>query len=154
VEEDMRSTPVQGDEAKVLLREAALEHQGAFPLSEMWQSMRYRDSWADATQSRFWYEGSVATYLPQLKQSGVAIYVQGGWRDDLRGQGLIAYSNVKTPKHLVIGPWDHCGNGDFDLLAEMHRFFDQYLKSIDSGLTRQAPIHYYTVNAASEQAWP
>ena len=153
VEQDMQSTPVQGDESKVLLRQAAEEHQGAFPLSEMWQSMRYRDSWADATQSRFWYEGSVATYLPQLKQSGVAIYVQGGWRDDLRGQGLVAYSNVKTPRHLVIGPWDHCGNGDFDLLAEMHRFFDQYLKGIDSGLTRQAAIHYYTVNAASERAW-
>jgi uncharacterized protein len=153
IEEDMRSAPVQGDENKVLLRLAAEEHQRAFALSEMWQSLPHRDSWATATQSRFWYEGSVATYLPQLQRSGVAIYIQGGWRDDLRSQGLVAFANVKDPRHIVIGPWDHCGNGDFDLVAEMHRFFDQYLRGIDTGITRQAPIHYYTVNAPEAHAW-
>lgn len=153
VEQDMQTTPVQGDENKTLLRQAAEEHQGAFALSEMWQAMPYRDSWANATQSRFWYEGSVATYRPQIERSGVAIYVQGGWRDDLRNQGLVTFANVKTPKHIVIGPWDHCGNGDFDLLAEMNRFFDQYLKAIDTGLTRETPIHYYTVNAPEATAW-
>ena len=153
VEEDLRSTPVQGDESKTLLRQAAEEHQHAHPLREMWASMPYRDSWSDFTQSRFWYEGSVATYRPQIERSGVALYVQGAWRDDLRSQGLITFANVKPPKHIVIGPWDHCGNGDFDLLAEMHRFFDQYLKGIDTGIARQAPIHYYTVNAPQEMAW-
>lgn len=153
VEQDMMSTPVQGDEDKKLLRQAAEEHQLAFPLSEMWQALPYRDSWSQPTQSRFWYEGSIASYLPQIERSGVAIYVQGGWRDDLRGQGLITFANVKDPKHIVIGPWDHCGNGDFDMLAEMHRFFDHYLKGTDTGLMRQAPIHYYTVNAPEADAW-
>jgi putative CocE/NonD family hydrolase len=153
IEEDMRTTPVQGDEGKLLLRQAAEEHQRAAALAEMWISMPYRDSWASATQSRFWYEGSVATYLPQIVQSGVALYVQGGWRDDLRAQGLVTFANVKAPKHIVIGPWDHCGNGDFDLLAEMHRFFDQYLKGIDTGITRQPSFHYYVMNASGDAVW-
>lgn len=153
VEQDMQSTPVQGDEQKLLLRQAAEEHQGAFPLSDMWRALPYRDSWADATQSRFWYEGSVASYRQQIARSGVALYVQGGWRDDLRGQGLVTFANIAAPKHIVIGPWDHCGNGDFDLVAEMHRFFDQYLKRIDTGIARQPAIHYYTVNAPETEAW-
>ena len=153
VEEDMRSTPVQGDESKTLLRQAAEEHQRAFPLRDLWLSMPYRDSFSDSTQSRFWYEGSIASYRSQIERSGTAIYVQGGWRDDLRHQGLLTFANVKSPKHIVIGPWDHCGNGEFDMLAEMHRFYDQYLKGIDTGMSRQAPIHYYTVNAPAEKAW-
>jgi putative CocE/NonD family hydrolase len=153
VEQDMQSTPVEGDADKRLLRQAAAAHQGAPPLAEMWRAMPYRDSWADATQSRFWYEGSVATYLPQINRSRTAIYVQGGWRDDLRAQGLATFASLTVPKHLVIGPWDHCGNGDFDLLSEMQRFFDQYLKGVDTGVTTQAPIHYFTVNAPTTQSW-
>ena len=42
VEQDMASTPVQGDEAKVLLRQAAEEHQGAGVLAKMWAAMPYR----------------------------------------------------------------------------------------------------------------
>jgi putative CocE/NonD family hydrolase len=154
VEQDMQSTPVQGDESKTLLRQAAEEHQGAFPLADMWAALPYRDSFAEATQTRFWYEGSVATYLAQLNRSGTAVYVQGGWRDDLRGQGLVTFANLTAvPRHIVIGPWDHCGNGDFDLTSEVHRFFDHHLKGMDAGMSKQAPIHYYTVNAAPTQAW-
>jgi putative CocE/NonD family hydrolase len=160
LEQDMSVTGVEGDEGKMLLRQAAEEHQGAFPLRQMWAAMPYRDSWSAATQSRFWYEGSVATYLPQINRSGTAIYVQGGWGDDLRNQGLVAFANLTGERHIVIGPWGHCGNGDFDLLAEVHRFFDQTLKGIDTGLQSQDPVHYFTVNAPagtewrSAKAWP
>jgi uncharacterized protein len=153
IEQDMMNTPVQGDEAKVLLRQAAEEHQGAFPLAKMWEKMPYRDSWSDATQSRFWYEGSVATYLPQINRSGTAIYIQGGWADDLRAQGVATYLNLTGERRLIIGPWGHCQNGDFDLVAEIHRFFDQHLKGMDTRLNAEDPIHYYTINAPAGTEW-
>lgn len=153
VAEDMANTPVQGDEAKVLLRQAAEEHQGATVLAQMWRTMPYRDSWAVGPMSRFWFEGSVASYLPQLLRSGTAIYVQGGWYDDLRAQGLTAWENLTGDRHVLIGPWTHCGNGDFDMAGEMLRFFDAHLKGIDDGLAAQEPIHYFTINAPAGQEW-
>jgi putative CocE/NonD family hydrolase len=153
IEQDMANIPVEGDEAKVLLRQAAEEHQGSTVLTQMWSAMPFRDDYAPGVGSRFWYEGSVASYLPQINASGTAIYIQGGWRDDLRSQGLLAYTNLKNDRHVVIGPWGHCQNGDFDMLAEMHRFFDQHLKGINTGILAQEPIHYFTVNASSGTEW-
>jgi uncharacterized protein len=153
VEQDMANTPVQGDEAKVLLRQAAEEHQGGTVLTQMWAAMPFRDDYAPGVGSRFWYEGSVASYLPQIYASGTAIYIQGGWRDDLRGQGLLAYANLKNDRHVVIGPWGHCQNGDFNMLAEMHRFFDHHLKGIHTGIATQDPIHYFTVHAPAGTEW-
>lgn len=153
VVQDMALTPVEGDADKTLLRLAAEEHQGATPLAQMWRGMPFRDSWAEGPQSRFWYEGSVASYSTQLNRSGTAIYIQGGWYDDLRGQGLLAFANLTGERHVVIGPWTHCGNGDFDLFAEAHRFFDQHLKGIDTGLKAEDPIHYFTINAPAGTEW-
>ncbi len=153
VEQDMANTPVQGDEAKVLLRQAAEEHQGGTVLTQMWAAMPFRDDYAPGVGSRFWYEGSVASYLPQIHASGTAIYIQGGWRDDLRGQGLLAYANLKNDRYVIIGPWGHCQNGDFNMLAEMQRFFDQHLKGIHTGIAAQDPIHYFTVHAPAGTEW-
>jgi len=153
IEQDMANIPVEGDEAKVLLRQAAEEHQGGTVLTQMWSAMPFRDDYAPGVGSRFWYEGSVASYLPQINASGTAIYIQGGWRDDLRSQGLLAYANLKNDRHVVIGPWGHCQNSDFDMLAEMHRFFDQHLKGINTGILAQDPVHYFTVNASSGTEW-
>jgi putative CocE/NonD family hydrolase len=153
IQQDMANTPVQGDEAKVLLRQAAEEHQGSTVLTQMWSAMPFRDDYAPGVGSRFWYEGSIASYLPQINRSGTAVYVQGGWRDDLRGQGLLTYANLRNDRHIVIGPWGHCQNGDFNMLAEMHRFFDQHLKGIKTDILTQAPIHYFTVNAPAGTEW-
>lgn len=153
IEQDMANIPVQGDGAKVLLRQAAEDHQGGTVLTQMWSAMPFRDDYAPGVGSRFWYEGSVASYLPQINASGAAIYIQGGWRDDLRGQGLLTYANLKNDKHMIIGPWGHCQNGDFNMLAEMHRFFDQHLKGINTGMLAQDPIHYFTVNAPAGTEW-
>jgi putative CocE/NonD family hydrolase len=153
VAEDMTNVPVQGDDDKHLLREAAEAHLASTPLLELWKGMPYRDSTSPLVQTRFWIEGSSGRYAPQIARSGVAIYIQGGWYDDFRQQGLIAYANLTGEKHVVIGPWMHCANDDFDLLAEIHRFFDQHLKGVDTGMLRDDPIHYFTVNAPAGREW-
>jgi putative CocE/NonD family hydrolase len=152
VAEDMNQRPVDADPDKLLLRQAAEEHQRSTSLLEMWKQLPYRDSFSPLVASRFWAEGSSASYADQLRRSGVAVYVVGGWWDELRDQGLIAHLNLPGSR-IVIGPWQHCANDEFALVQEAHRFFDQYLKGIDTGLSAEPPIHYFTVNAPAQAAW-
>jgi putative CocE/NonD family hydrolase len=149
VAQDMAIAPVDEDKDKVLLHAAALEHQRATPLFELWKSMPYRDSWAPSVQSTFWQEGSVSSYAQQVRRSGTPLYIMGGWRDELRDQGLIARMNIPGTR-ILIGDWLHCQNDGFALVEEIHRFFDRYLKGIDTGLEAQAPIHYFVVNAGAD----
>lgn len=152
VEQDTAIKPVDGDENKVLLTQAAKEHQLATPLFDMWKAMPYRDSWSSQVQSRFWGEGSVSSYADAMRQSGVAVYVVGGWYDELRDQGLIAHANLPG-SHILIGPWKHCENDDFQLVEEAHRFYDQQLKGLDTGVSADAPIHYFTIGAKPGTQW-
>lgn len=94
VEQDMQNQPVAGDEDRALLHQAALEHQGSPPLAELWRGMPFRDSFSPLVLSRFWSEGSAGSYGDQIRASGVPLYVVGGWRDELRGQGVAALLNV------------------------------------------------------------
>jgi uncharacterized protein len=152
IEQDMANTPMPGDEDKVLLRQAAEEHQRAPKLLDLWKGLPYRNSYSPLVASRFWQEGSSANYLDQIRRSGAALYVFGGWYDELRDQGLIAQANVPGAR-IVIGPWRHCRNDDLALLDEAHRFFDLHLKGIETGLEDQDPIHYYTINAPAGREW-
>jgi putative CocE/NonD family hydrolase len=151
VEQDMAVGPVQGDEKKILLRQAAEEHQRSSPLLELWRGMPYRDSYSPLVASRFWQEGSSANYQEQMRLTGVPVYILGGWFDELRDQGLIAHLNLPNSK-VVIGPWRHCHNDSFALLEEAQRFFDHYLKGIDTGIERDDPIHYETIDGATANA--
>jgi uncharacterized protein len=152
VEEDMQVPAIDGDEGKILLRQAAEEHQKSTNLFEMWKGMPWRDSWSPLVGSRFWSEGSVASYADKLKRSGVPLYIVGGWKDELRDQAFITWLNVPGAR-VVVGPWKHCENEGFTLFDEMLRFYDQALKGIDTGLSGQAPIHYFTSNAPAATAW-
>jgi putative CocE/NonD family hydrolase len=152
LEQDIAIEPVDGDADKTLLRQAATEHQLSTVLFDMWQGLPFRDSHSPLVVSRFWAEGSISSFADQIRHSGVALYIQGGWRDELRDQGLTTFLNVPGARALI-GPWLHCQNPGFALGEEIHRFFDAELKGLDTGLSREAPIHYYTVNAPAGSEW-
>ena len=63
-------------------------------LFDLWKAMPYRDSFSPSVQSTFWAEGAASSYLPQILRSRIPLYVVGGWRDELRDQGLIAQLNI------------------------------------------------------------
>lgn len=156
IEQDMAIQPVDGDPDKVLLRAAAEQHQRGVSLFEVWKALPYRDSFSPQLQSTFWFEGSASSYKPQILQGGVPLYIVGGWRDELRDQGLIARMNIPGAR-ILIGDWLHCQNDNFALVEEAHRFFDRYLKHIDTGIEREDPVHYYVVGAnqwRSAAQWP
>ena len=143
--EDMAMEPVDGDANKALLAQAAAEHQKSTNLLELWRQMPYRDSWSPLVGSRFWSESSISSYAAQLRQLRVPVYIMGGWHDELRDQGLIALLNLPQSR-ILIGPWLHCMNPGFELLQEIHRFFDTYLKDRNTGLASEPRVHYYTMN--------
>ena len=155
LEEQLRAAaPVDGDEDRTLLKQAIEEHRPSTPLAEMWRGMPFRDSWSDLVASRFWLEGSAATYRDALKTGGAAFYIYGGWLDEFRREGLVAWASLQAnPARVVIGPWLHCRHPNLDMLAEAHRFFDRWLKGVDNGIDREPPITLYTQNAPEAQAW-
>jgi uncharacterized protein len=154
VEEGLKNPPVDGDEDRTLLKQAIEDHRHSTPLAAMWRSLPFRDSWSDITGSRFWLEGSAGTSRDALARSGAAYYIFGGWMDDFRREGLVAWANLqKNPARVVIGPWTHCRSPDFDLLADAHRFFDKWLKGIDNGIDRERPVHLYAQHAPAASAW-
>ncbi|HTY94730.1 MAG TPA: CocE/NonD family hydrolase, partial [Steroidobacteraceae bacterium] len=152
VAEDVALEPVAGDASRTLLREAAQEHQQSTNLLEMWRQLPFRDSWSALVGSRFWAEGSISSYAGQLRQLQVPVYIMGGWHDELRDQGIIALLNLPRSR-ILIGPWQHCMNPGFELLQEIHRFFDTYLKGQDTGLESEPRVHYYTQNDPDAAAW-
>lgn len=153
IEQDMKSTPVDGDADRVLLRQAAGQHEANTKLLDLWSGMPYRDSVSPLTGTAFWEEGSIGTYIAQVRASKIPVYVQGGWNDDFRAQGFIVLENLAQPTKLVIGPWGHCESGDFSMTAEALRFFDYWLKQIDNGIMSEPRIHYTTDNAPAGDEW-
>jgi putative CocE/NonD family hydrolase len=151
LEEDLTSQPVDADQDKVLLRQAATEHLQNVNLGDLLRSLPFRDSYSPLTRSRFAVEGSNATYQQQIRRSGTALYIQAGWQDDGRRDAFVALANLPNAR-LIIGPWKHCRSDDFDSIAEAQRFFDFYLKGIDTGIAKDDPIHYFSVDTTHGNA--
>lgn len=154
VEEDLANPPVDGPDGPELLRQAVDDHRRNGPLAAMWRGMPFRDSWSDFTASRFWLEGSAGTYREAFVRSGVGLYIFGGFDDDFRREGLVAFANLAPlPRKLTLGPWTHCRNDGFDLRGEAQRFFDHFLKGVDSGLMQEPAVRFHVRGAPPEQAW-
>ncbi|MFC3068889.1 CocE/NonD family hydrolase [Phenylobacterium soli] len=153
IAEDMNTPAVEGDETKAELRKAVEEHQASTNLFDLMKSMPYRDSWSPLVMSRFWSEVSMGGVADQVRRSGVALYIQGGWSDDFRTQGLIALANLPGQARMLIGPWRHCRYGDFDILSEQLRFFDHYLKGETTGIEDDAPLHYFRMEGPHGGSW-
>jgi putative CocE/NonD family hydrolase len=113
---------------------------------------------------------SPATYS-QGTRADVAVYSVSGWMDGAGyANGAISrfLTLPSTHKYLLLGPWDHGARintslwrnsetPEFDIMAEIARFFDEHLMGLDTGLRREQPVHYFTVRDEQWRAagsWP
>jgi len=87
----------------------------------------------------------------------------GGWFDPYLRGNLRLYKEIANrsnfPQHLIIGPWAHLpwgrkvGARDFGIEAVSSvdrlqvRWFDQFLKEIDSGLLNQPPVYLFEMGS-------
>lgn len=145
--------PVESDKDGKLAQAAIAQHAKSTPMAELWAGMRYRDDVSPLLGVPFWQEASVATYAKEIERSGVGIFIWGNWLDEGSFEATLAYNNLSNPRKLWMGEWGHCEVGDFPMATELLRFFDHFLKKIDNGWRREAPIYYRTLNAPAGREW-
>ena len=109
------------------------------------------------TYNGFWKKGVI-----QLQKIEVPTYVIGGWRD-LLPQALISQgTQPKGPKKLLMGPWIHflpelCQVAPIDSFFEICRWFDYWLKGMDTGIMDEPPVTLFVEGAdvwRFEEEWP
>jgi len=153
--------PVDADFDRSLLKAAVKDHGANYLVHQEAMQLTFRDdtSAGGMYTDRF----SPHSYIEDARASGAAIYNYSGWFDGAYPHAAIKrFLTVRNPgSKLVLGPWDHGGDDHvrpfgepvkarFDHLAELGRFFDNYLKGIDTGIADEPPVHYYTM---AEDAW-
>jgi putative CocE/NonD family hydrolase len=155
-------TPVDSDKDGSMLAQARQE-RGASTLakqSEVWfRNFPFRDS-TTTDGIRIW-EGPANLYplLNRINQSGIPVYMTTGWYDLFAGAGdmFLWYANLNVPRRLLVRPADHSqvekNQFDLDFEAEVHRWFDYWLKGIDNGIMKEPPIYYYVMGDSKKQAW-
>jgi uncharacterized protein len=107
-------------------------------------------------------ELSLHSYAAQIEKSNVAINNWGGWFDASTPDSIIrTFLTLKNYQRAVIGPWNHGATQNaspYQTAAskramqtyEWLRFFDHYLKGIDTGLDTEKRLFYFTIG---EERW-
>ncbi|MFC1451943.1 CocE/NonD family hydrolase [Verrucomicrobiota bacterium] len=91
----------------------------------------------------FWRERSLPPDYVRIKCPAFFI---AGWADWYPGCLLNAFENLEGPKRILIGPWAHSFPKDawpaprVDSDREMLRWFDQWLKGIETGIREEPPV--------------
>ncbi len=99
------------------------------PYVEAWLSHQRRDD--------FWRHGSVCEDYAAIE---CPVYIQSGWADWYRNPVATLLEHLSVPRKGLIGPWAHVYPDDgrpgpaVDFARECVRWWDQWLKGIDTGI--------------------
>lgn len=154
--------PVDGGGGETLLVQALRDHQANWSPHREALGITFRDDRPPSQATSSIDRLSSSSYTKEIGGSGAAIYGYSGWFDG--GYQLaaikrhLAYNN--SSNKLILGPWDHGGKrnispfnqgpSEFDHQGELLKFFDFYLKDLDTGVNDEPPIHYFTMG---EERW-
>lgn len=137
----------------------------------------YLRNWTDGT---FWAETDLR---PRCKDAAVPALHVGSWYDAFQYDTLAMYTGMRDHaateearrgQKLIMGPWAHLmpysvptsgGTGDIDFgpeaKIELHaiqlRWFDHYLKGIDTGMLKEPPVRLFVMGEnrwRDENEWP
>jgi len=150
---DTDGLPVTEDTNQAMLQEALKEHAANPDMYAMYSPLQYRDSVSAMTGMQIYNVNNAASYLKEIRSSGVPVYIWEGWNDMFPRDALLWYSNLTNPRKIVMGPWAHPEIGSLDLGLEQLRWFDYWLKGIDNGVMSEAPIYYYTLGDGPKSGW-
>jgi putative CocE/NonD family hydrolase len=91
----------------------------------------------------YWRFGSLR---PDYDRIEAATMIVAGWADGYRNNSLRTFEKLRCPARVVIGPWAHASTDtslpgpNIDLVPEMLRWWDRWLKGVDNGIDREPPI--------------
>ena len=145
--------PVDDDRQGMLLKAAIKEHYSNPNVFKESSAQPFRDGFMQSSKGQHYITHSPYSHLEQINQSGAGVYLRAGWWDMYPKDMLLWYVNLKTPKKIVIGPWNHYSSEGFSRGEEMRQWYDYWLKGIDNGIMEEPPIKYYTLSAPNGKQW-
>jgi predicted acyl esterase len=123
-----------------------LEHEPF--LAPLWLSHQRRDA--------YWKRGSVCEDYSAIKAAVLSI---GGWHDGYRNTISHLVSNLDAPVKGIVGPWIHkyphfaAPRPAIGFLQEALRWWDRWLKGLDSGVEADPAYRAYLMDSVSPARW-
>ncbi|HEX8179880.1 MAG TPA: CocE/NonD family hydrolase [Pyrinomonadaceae bacterium] len=158
--------PVDEDTEQKLLQAAQREHTANMDVYKSAQSVTFRDDRGfGGTIDDF----SVHAHRREIERAGTVLNTWGGWFDAGTADAVIkTFLTFSNPQRAIIGPWNHGASQNADpylapnsprlfLTQEWLRFFDHYLKGIETDLKPARVLFYYTMGAErwrTTTRWP
>jgi predicted acyl esterase len=97
-------------------------------------------------------EVSPEPFTKTISQIETPVYLWSGWHDVSTKEMIEAYRCITAPKKLTVGPWmhefpDEAGTGRLDHLRELRRWFDYWLRGVDTGIMDEPQVWIWVYGA-------
>ena len=119
------------------------------PLAPIWLGHQERDD--------YWRRGSVCENYAGIR---AAVLTVGGWADPYRDAVLRLVANLDAPVKGIIGPWSHhypdrgrAPGPGIDFLSETLRWWDRWLKGIDTGVESDPDLRAWITESAPPEPY-
>lgn len=142
----------------------------AFPPDPQVVGKRWREMWKQRlaamtywpaqwlehqTHDEMWQRGSISENYDDVQ---IPVYFFGGWADLFRDTPFRIAEHLKGKVKILIGPWAHLYPHEgipappVDFLGEVTRFWDHYLKGLDTGLMDEPRFRFYLQDSIQPSA--
>jgi putative CocE/NonD family hydrolase len=104
----------------------------------------------------YWKRGSVCEDFAAIKAATLAV---GGWGDAYKNAVARIVDGVQAPAKGIIGPWIHkyphfaVPNPAIGFLQEALRWWDRWLKDIDTGVDGEPAMRVYVMDSVPPKEW-
>ena len=104
----------------------------------------------------YWKHGSVCEDYSRLQAAVLSV---GGWHDGYRNTISHLVENLQSPVKGIVGPWIHkyphyaAPQPAIGFLQECKRWWDQYLKGIDTGVSTDPDYRVFVMNSIKPKRW-
>lgn len=154
--------PISGKDGKAQLALAIEDHKKNLHVHLTSQGVEYRDQAPSNGVVDSMDAFSPHSVTARSNATQAAVYSGSGWLDGAYPHSAIRrFLNLTTPvNRLMLGPWDHGAKFHItpgrqrktgpELAGEAIKFFDHYVKGYDTGLDREPPVLYFTMQ---EEKW-
>jgi putative CocE/NonD family hydrolase len=108
------------------------------------------------TCDAYWKRGSVCEDFSAIKAATLAI---GGWGDAYKNAVARLVQGIEAPARGIIGPWIHkyphfaVPNPAIGFLQEALRWWDRWLKGIETGVEDDPAMRLYLMDSAPPRDW-
>jgi putative CocE/NonD family hydrolase len=107
------------------------------------------------TYDAFWKHGSMREDYGSIEAATMLV---SGWADGYTNVALRGMRELRCPRRLLAGPWAHLDvetsvpGPTIDLVPEMVRWWDRWLRGVDNGVDREPPITVFVRRATPPAA--